>query len=105
MLAPILVGEDLINGCYWPVSQFRHHTKVAVDEHVAEFVAVVGRRIKFVEAQLVLIVNGYAAAEEPAAFEVLVVVVVVIQLILHQVKMDLLMSYLGNFLCYDMMVT
>ena len=85
--------------------QFRHRTKVAVDEHVAEFVAVVGRRIKFVEAQLVLIVNGYAAAEEPAAFEVLVVVVVVIQLILHQVKRDLLVNYLANFLYYDRMVT
>ena len=78
---------------------------VVANEHVAESVAVVGRRIMFVEAQLVLIVNGYAAAEEPAAFEVLVVVVVVIQLILHQVKMDLSMSCLGNFLCYDMMVT
>ena len=77
----------------------------AVSGHVAEFVAVVGRQTRFVEAQLVLIVNGCAVAGVPAVFEVLVVVVVVIQLILHQVKMDLSMSCLGNFLCYDMMVT
>ena len=83
----------------------QRRTRVVVSEHVVEFVAVVGRRIKFVEAQLVLIVNGCAAAEEPVVFEVLVVVVVAIQLILHQVKRDLLMNYLANFLYYDRMVT
>jgi len=76
----------------------------AVSGHVAEFVAVVGRPIRFVEAQLVLIVNGCAVAGVPAVFEVLVVVVVVIQLILHQVKKGLLMSYPVNFLYYDRMV-
>ena len=79
-----------------------HHKRVAVSAHAVEFVVAVVQQIMFVEAQLALIVNGYAAAEE-AAIEVLVVEVGAIPLILHQAKMGLLMSCLRNFLCYDKM--
>ena len=73
---------------------------VVVNEHVVGFAAAVVQPIMSVVAQLELIVNDCAAAEE-AVFEVLVVVAAGILLILHQEKMDPSVSCLRSFLCYD----
>ena len=102
---PILVEEVPVNGCYLLVQILSlHHTKVVLSGHVAAFVVVVAQPIMSVEAQLGLIENGYAVVGQEAALEVLAVVrAEVSPLILLQGKMDLSMSCLTSFLCYDMM--